>query len=275
MAVKGRWLVGLALVLLAVMAVAPVSAKQVLQQVAIFEVPEANQGIAVDENHFYAIDNYTIAKYDKVTGKLVDKWQGPKGGPVLHLDSGVVVDGKLYCAHSNYPDWPMTSSVEVWDAKTMKHIGTHSFGIHWGSFTWLDRHDGYWWAGFANYNRLQTSYPLPYGGVASTTTIKFDDNWQVIEAWVLPAKLLPRFEDMSNSGGSWGPDGRLYLSGHDPAEVYVMKLPEAGSVLQWLDTIPLNIKGQGIAWDRSNPGVLWGIVRATRQVTASKLVEVP
>jgi hypothetical protein len=101
--------------------------------------------------------------------------------------------------------------------------------------------------------------------------VKFDDNWQWQEAWVLPAKLIPKFGVMSNSGGSWGPDGLLYLSGHDPAEVYVMKLPEAGSVLQWIDTIPLNIAGQGIAWDRSEPGTIYGIIRSKLQVTASKL----
>ena len=50
-----------------------------------------------------------------------------------------------------------------------------------------------------------------------------------------------------------------------------MKLPEAGSVLEWLDTIPLNIAGQGIAWDRSDPGTIYGIIRSKLQVTASKL----
>jgi hypothetical protein len=28
-------------------------------------------------------------------------------------------------------------------------------------------------------------------------------------------------------------------------------------------TIALNIRGQGIAWDRSNPGIPYGIIRAT------------
>lgn len=262
--------------LLVLMLPLPVSAKQVFQTIASFPASEANQGIAVDDQYFYAVDNYAIAKYDKQTGKLVDKWQGTKGGPVLHLDGGMVLDGKLYCAHSNYPDWPMTSSVEVWDTRTMKHIATHSFGIHWGSLTWLDRYNGFWWAGFANYNLLQSSYPIPYGGVASTTIIKFDDNWQPQEAWVLPAKLLAKFENMSNSGGSWGSDGRLYLSGHDPAEVYVVKLPEAGSILEWVDTIPMDIRGQGIAWDRSTTqGILYGIIRAKREVTVAKLVDVP
>ena len=39
--------------------------------------------------------------------------------------------------------------------------------------------------------------------------------------------------------------------------------PTAGSVLELVDAIPMNIRGQGIAWDRTDPGVIYGIVRAT------------
>ena len=79
--------------------------------------------MGVDAKHFYAVDNQAIGKYDKTTGKLVKKWQGDKKGPFLHLDSAMVRDGKIYAAHSNYPDWPMTSSLEIFDAETMEHIG--------------------------------------------------------------------------------------------------------------------------------------------------------
>ena len=89
---------------------------------------------------------------------------------------------------------------------------------------------------------------------------------------------------MSNSGGSWGPDGFLYLTGHDPAELYRMRLPKAGSVLELVEIIPMNIRGQGIAWDRSQPGVIYGIIRATakerltgggHKVTVFRLIEKP
>ena len=96
---------------------------------AEFAIPEANQGVGVDDKFFYAVDNHTIAKYDKATGQKVQVWDGGKDGPIKHLDSAVVVDGKIYAAHSNYPEWPMTSSVEVFDAATLEHVDTHSFGI--------------------------------------------------------------------------------------------------------------------------------------------------
>jgi hypothetical protein len=71
------------------------SAKSTLQQIGEFDIPEANQGVGVDDKYFYAVDNQKIAKYEKKTGKLAGKWEGPKDGPIIHLDSAVVLDGKI------------------------------------------------------------------------------------------------------------------------------------------------------------------------------------
>jgi hypothetical protein len=232
-------------------------------------IPEAYQGVGVDAKHFYAVDNTVIAKYDKVTGKLVKKWQERKKGPITHLDSAMVMDGKIYAAHSNYPDWPMTSSLEIYDAETMEHVGSQSFGIQWGSLTWADWHDNHWWMTFANYDRLLGPNKTPYGHKANTLMVKLTRDFRLVSSWTLPKAILDRFEDMSNSGGSWGPDGFLYLTGHDPAELYRMRLPKAGSVLELVDIMPMNIRGQGIAWDRSRPGVIYGIIRATAKEKAA------
>ncbi len=240
-----------------------VAAKPTLQQIGEFAIPEANQGIGVDEKHFYAIDNRAIAKYEKKTGKLVKRWVGEKDGPIIHLDSAMVMNGRIYAAHSNYPQWPMTSSVEIWDAGTLEHVGTHSFGVERGSLTWIDFHDGHWWMTFANYDRLFGPNKTPYGHKVATQMVKMTPDFRLVQAWVLPKAILDRFEEMSNSGGSWGPDGFLYLSGHDPAEVYRMRLPKAGSILELVEIIPMNIRGQGIAWDRSERNVIYGIIRAT------------
>jgi hypothetical protein len=221
------------------------------ETVESWAVVAANQGVGVDDAHVYAVDNHTIVKLDKATGQEVGRWEGGGEGQILHLDSAVVLDGKLYAAHSNYPEWPMTSSVEIWDAATMEHLDSHSFGIDRGSLTWLDRHDGFWWATFANYNRLFERSSVSYGNKWNTQMVKLDDQFRVVEAWVFPAALIESFEDMSNSGGSWGPDGRLYISGHDKPEVYALELPKAGSELVWVGTIAVSSTGQGFAWDRS------------------------
>jgi hypothetical protein len=241
----------------------------VMQQIGEFAIPEANQGVGVDDRYFYAVDNRAIAKYDKKTGKPAGRWQGPKEGPIVHLDSALLVDGRIYCAHSNYPEWPMTSSLEIWDANTLQHIGNHSFGINWGSLTWADFYNGHWWMTFANYDVPYGPDKTPYGHKANTQMVKFTADFRYVESWVMPKALLEKFEAMSNSGGSWGPDGFLYLTGHDPAEIYKMRLPKAGSVLELVETIPMNIRGQGIAWDRSDRGVIYGIIRATRAERAA------
>ena len=259
-------------------------AEPVLQQIGEFNVPEANQGVGVDAKHFYAVDNEIIAKYDKKTGKLVKKWQGDKSGPIKHFDSAMLMEGKIYLAHSNYPEWPMTSSLEIFDAETLEPVGSHSFGIQWGSLTWIDWHNGHWWMTFANYDRPFGPNKTPYGHKVNTVMVKMTYDFRAVESWTFPKVLLDKFADMSNSGGSWGPDGSLYLTGHDPAELYRMRFPKAGSVLELAAVIPMNIRGQGIAWDRSDPGIIYGIIRATAQekaaggqhkVTVFKLSEKP
>jgi hypothetical protein len=248
----------------------PQGSSELLQR---FQIKEARQAVAVDAEAFYAVDNTTIAKYDKKTGTLITKWDGKDSG-AIHLDSAAVVNGKLYAAHSNYPDWPMASSIEIFDAATLKHIESHSLGIERGSLTWLDRDaKGQWWGAFANYNRVFDKSPIAYGNKYNTQLVRFDADWRVAEAWIFPDALVEKFDDMSNSGGSWGPDGKLYVTGHDNPELYVIELPEIGATLKWVGTIPAEIGGQGFAFDHSQPGVIYGIIRKKdgNEVTVSRL----
>lgn len=234
------------------------------------QAPEARQGVAADARYLYAIDNRRIGKYDKVTGARVGGWEDPPDGRLRHLDSGVVIDGRLYAAHSNYPARPMTSSVEVWEVETMRHVASHSFGIHGGSATWIDRHDGAWWVVFANY---ETSGGEPGRGVEWTVLERFDDQWRRTGGWTFPAALVARMRPYSNSGGVWSEDGRLLLTGHDARELYVVRLPDAGSELVWVETIGGTTPGQGIALDPSDPTVLYGIDRARTEIVALRLPE--
>ncbi|MPR36182.1 hypothetical protein GBK04_23245 [Cytophagaceae bacterium SJW1-29] len=235
-----------------------------------FQVEEAKQAVAVDATHFYVINNSTIRKYLKNSGELVASWDGTSQG-IVHLNSGVVIKGKLYCANSNYPDQPMTSSVEIFDTRTLQHTSTHSFGIaQHGSLTWLDQKDGYWYVGFAEYSGRNASAGRDGRW---TSLVKYGRDWRQLEAWVYPKNLLDRFAPMSNSGGTWGQDGLLYITGHDHPEVYVLQLPRSGYTLDYIKTIPLPIAGQGIAMDRAvkNKRVLWGINRAKRTVIRTEL----
>ena len=236
-----------------------------------FDAPEAVQAVAVDDAHFYAIANTVIGKYDKQTGELVTRWKASEQMPLKHMNAGIVIDSKLYCAHSNYPHFPEASSIEIFDAATLEHVGNHSLGIYEGSLTWIDWHDDAWWAVFAHYSNKVNDDPFakPH---TFTSLVKFDRQWRRMAGWTFPDRLLDLFAPQSCSGGGWGPDGHLYCTGHDRAEVYQLELPRAGSTLVLKQTIPVEITGQGIAWDKSRPGVLYGISRPKKQVVAFRVL---
>ena len=242
-------------------------------QVRSYSAPAARQAVAVDAQHFYAIGNHWIEKYERSSGRKVGEWKGEAGGPIIHLNSGILIDGELWCAHSNYPGIPMVSSLERFDPVSLEHTGSHSFGIQQGSATWVDRRDGAWWVAFAHYGELGGGGKKggePGKGPEWTSLVRFDDRWRRTGGWVFPAELVKGFAPSSNSGGLFAPDGMLWATGHDAAEIYVLRLPEAGSVLEWVATLPAPIAGQGIARDPSDERALWGIVKRTREVVQMK-----
>jgi hypothetical protein len=231
------------------------------------EAAEASQGVAVDRNHAYAIGTKTIGKYDKETGKKVGSWKSSTGDGILHLDSGVIIEDKLYAGHSNWPRIPMNSSIEIWDAKTLKYMDRIQLGEAHGSCTWIDRHDGAWWICFAHYKGR--------GGYAdrgpeATTLAKYDDRFKELGRWTFPKEVVSRFGSYSCSGGSWGPDGLLYCSGHDRPELYALRVPARGDVLELVKTVKVDSRGQGVAWDRSAGDVLVTIKRKEKQIVFSR-----
>ncbi|HEY0650392.1 hypothetical protein [Phenylobacterium sp.] len=237
------------------------------QTLSRLPAPEANQGVAVDGAYVYAIGNSEIGKYDRATGQRVAQWAGdPATFP--HLNSCAVIGVELVCASSNYPATPMSSTVEVFDPVTMVHLRSTPLGRQPGSLTWIDRKDGAWWACFANYDERGGE---PGRDHRFTTLLRFDDRWRVTGAWMFPKSVLARFKPRSSSGGAWGADGRLYVTSHDQPEVYVLDIPRIGNELKHVATIEVAVEGQAIAFDRTRPGVLYGISRAKREVVEMRL----
>ena len=232
-------------------------------EVARFKAAAAKQAVAVDDKYFYAIDNTTIVKYD-MNGDSVGAWVNTVDNPLKHINSGIVVGNKLYCAHSNYPDIPMASSIEIFDTKTMRHEKTISFGIETGSCTWVLPGRNCWYVFFAHYeNRSQQ----PNRDVSWSQLVKYNKDWTKIEAWVLPKDLLPRVRPYSLSGGVLI-DDVFYCTGHDAKECYLLKIPDKGYALEWIGTVPIPFEGQGIAVDEEQN--LWGISRKVREVIKSE-----
>lgn len=228
-----------------------------------FKAEEAHQGVAVDPEHFYAITNAAIGKYRKHSGERVGGWRDAEGGRIKHLNAGVVIEGRLYCAHSNYPEMPMRSSVEIWDAKTMQHLESMDLSAVGGSLTWVDRRDGWWYACFAQYAKT--------GDPAETRVVRFDPNWRSTGEIRFPPEAVTRFGRNSSSGGSFGPGRHLFITGHDAQELQVLDLPVTGEVWTWKTALPISARGQAFAWDRGEPGVLYSIDRKTREVIVSRV----
>ncbi len=244
------------------------------EELARWTVPEANQAAAVDASHFYGIGNRTLVKHRRADGARVGEWRGHEGGPIIHFNAGFVERGRLVLAHSNFPELPMASSLEVFDAHRLEPLASHSFGPRLGSLTWAARHRGHWWACFANYNDRGTT---PGFDQRWTHVGQFDAQWQMLRSWLFPHSVIATWGQSACSGGDWGDDGLLYVTGHDAPELYVLRLPRQGVRLEHVTTIAVPFEGQGWAWDRSagRERVIFGISRARREVISARIPRLP
>jgi hypothetical protein len=239
-----------------------------------WSIPEANQAAAVDATHFYGIGNRVLVKHRKDNGERVAQWESPKGGPIVHFNFGFVEGHRLVLSHSNFPQLPPASSLEVHDTRTLQLIDSTSLGVRPGSLTWAVKQRGSWWACFAFYNDQGT---MPGFNQRSTYFGQFDDKWQMLRSWLFPEQFVATWGDSSSSGGDWGDDGLLYASGHDAPELHVMRLPRQGTVLEHVAVIDVPFEGQGWAWDRSarRQRVIYGISRARKEVIAARIPALP
>ncbi|MDE8650901.1 hypothetical protein [Novosphingobium album (ex Liu et al. 2023)] len=232
---------------------------------------EARQGVASDGAHIYAIDNSRITRYALDSGARVAEFSGdPHAFP--HINSCTVAAAELVCAASNYPAVPQTGTVEFFDAASLRHLRSVALPANPGSFTALIRRDGRWWASFAQYDGKGG---VPGKDHRDTLIAELDGNFAVTRRWTLPASVLARIAPRSVSGLGWGADGRLYASGHDKPEVYVLEVPAHGTVLRHVATIATATFGQAIDFDPAQPGLLWSIDRQSRTVVASRIPPIP
>jgi hypothetical protein len=239
--------------------------------VARWTAEEARQGVATDARFFYAINNNVIGKYDKRSGKRVALFEGERR-LYPHMNSCVVDGAQLVCAASNHPGIPMASAVEFFDTATLHHVRSVALPPFSGSLTWIERRGTDWFAMFANYDDGRGGEPGH--DHRWTLLMRLDAQFRPLQSWHLPEDVLALLAPMSCSGGSWGPDGLLYITGHDRAEMYAMRLPDAGTVLEHVATIPLPTGGQAFTWDRSAPRTIWSIERKTHAVVASTIPHV-
>ncbi len=217
---------------------------------ATLTAPEANQAAAADEKFVYAITNTLVAKYDRLTGERV----AVSTGEAKHLNSGFLWQGKLYCAHSNYPSTPERSEIKTLDLESMRLSTFKDFGSYGGSLTWVVNQDGNWWCNFARYGADNSR----------TFLVKFDADWHEKGRWTYPDAVIRKLGSYSLSGGLWR-DNDLLVTGHDDPLFFRLHLLSQGTVLELIDTQAVPFTGQGFASDPHTGGLV-GINRAKNQV---------
>tara|TARA_R110002050_G_scaffold34466_3_gene87020 strand:- start:54 stop:920 length:867 start_codon:yes stop_codon:yes gene_type:complete len=234
-----------------------------------FAAPEARQGIAVDDDYLYVIGNQEIGKYDKRSHERVAAWSSPEDGPIIHFNAGIVRDGRLIVAHSNYPEVPMTGSLEFFATKDLAPTGNQSFGLYAGSLTWVEQRDDVWYVCFAHYANRAAE---PNRDPTWTSLVRFDEGWRRTGGWAFPKALYDHIGGAYTlSGGAFGPGGYLYVTGHDDPEMHILRFPKQGSVMEWLGTVAIPVEGQAFAWDPKDPTVFYGILKRTREVVICRL----
>jgi len=216
--------------------------------------PEAVQAAAADAANLYAIHNTGVARYDRSSGLRT----AVSRGEAQHLNSGFLWNGRLYCAHSNYPRTPELSEIKVLDLGSLELTTYHDFGDFGGSLTWVVRHENHWWCNFARYGREN----------GQTFLVEFDDAWKERRRWTYPESVVQRLGNYSLSGGLWR-DGYLWVTGHDDPLVFRLKLPSEGTVLVDAGTQAAPFTGQGIAHDPLTGGLI-GIHRARKELVLAR-----
>lgn len=219
--------------------------------------PDARQAAAANEHYIYAINNHTISKYDRATGNLIMTKDYPK---TKHLNSGYFYKDLLYCAHSNYPNQPDSSSIRIINPENLILTKTINLGKSDGSLTWIVKNKDHWYALFAYYGK---DNHLTY-------LAKMNNNWEVIGKWSFPKTIIEEMGKMSISGGVPWREGFL-VTGHDEKNLYYLTLPKKGKILNFIEKYNAPFTGQGIALDPLNGGLV-GINRAKKSLISSQLL---
>ena len=229
--------------------------------------PHATQAAAADTHHLYAISSTTVAQFDRRTGHLLSTATSPT---TKHLNSGFMHDGRLYCAHSNYPNTPHESDIRIYNPGSETLDVYHTFPEPPGSLVWCIRRDGNWWCCFAHYGADNHQ----------TCLVEYADGGldQELRRFLFPANVIADFDGMSASGGIWDGDTLLASHHHFPV-LYRLALPatdEQPDQLRLVETLYCPFPGQGFAIDlghREMPGQrpwLIGIDRHSRAVVLAK-----
>lgn len=94
----------------------------------------------------------------------------------------------------------------------------------------------------------------------------------VTGGWMFPSTVTERMAPYATSGGAIGPDGLLYVMGHDRPEMYVLGKPKIGPTLLHIATIRIDAEGQAFSWSSTGQRIVAVIDRRLGRV---RMIEIP
>jgi len=213
------------------------------------------QSIAVGEDVFYAIQPTHITQYSLTTGAVLHEVDLIGHTRIKSLQGGVVVRNRLYVTNHN----PETlgskqNTIEVFDA-TLKYIYHINVTGNTGKLTWVDYYDDKWWGGFAHddamvANTVMVEFYHPRPDLSSTPEDKDLVQWHIRNRWFLPAIVYENMRPYSNYGGSFGPDGKMYMTGNKSNKVYVLDFYRSTPMLSLDHVKETELNGNGLTWHR-------------------------
>lgn len=201
------------------------------------------QGVATSAKYIFIIYNNLIEKYDKCTFELLDKIV-PNA---QHLNHGVIKDKVLYCI-----DNPLNGAnvIHMFNIDTMHYQGPvdmvdYSYN---GVLSSIDFYYSKWWCLYTFYEDL----------IYKTHLVVFDENWDVLRSWSFPIKIFDMIKPYNLSNIAWNRNV-LYCTAHRTSDIYMFKVFTTTDKVTYIGKMASNIDGQGIAWDKSDYNILYGL----------------
>jgi outer membrane protein assembly factor BamB len=234
-------------------------------------VNDAQKAVAVGSDNFFAINDTSISKHDIRTGELIKQIDLSQHPRIKNLNGGVVVRNNLYVTNSPITDKHRQNTIEVFnkDLVYLYHINVTG---NTGNLTWIDYYDGKWWGCFAHLDDMvkytvlvEFYHPNPDLDYEGTIHNKDLVQWSVKDRWFFPHKVNENFKPYSCFGGSFGPDGNLYVTGKDKKELYVLNFYSESPIMSINHVKEVMINGGGISWDRQR-NLLFGINKRNNSV---------
>lgn len=232
-------------------------------------IPDAHKGIAAGRDFFYVINTNSISKHSTKTGELIKRVDFSNHPRIKNMNGAVVVRNNLYVTNSPATVKHRQNTIEVFnrDLVYLYHINVTG---NTGALTWIDYHNGKWWGCFAHYDDMvrytvlvEFYHPNPDLEYEDTIHSKDLVNWHVKDRWFFPHKVNEHFLPYSCTGGSFGPDGKLYVTGHRN-EIYVLDFHPKAEImgLDYIKETDINVS---VSIDKER-GILFGINKDNKTV---------